>query len=219
METPGTWPRSTSRCMTDDKPSRPTAVSPSSSGATTDSPCKRRCSFMTDPACLAVSEPCLTPGRRAMPPSAAAVARACISRSRGCRDPAGVANSSRSNGSPLTRKGRRQRSEGRRHEMIEQRQRHEQHDADAEAPADELVLDRQHRLILRAVQFVLELRLSHGASNLVNAVRRLACQRRRDATEEEPGDQQTDPDDETEQAEEIDRGELAESFLPQRLEV
>src|ERR1700678_2681193 len=48
---------------------------------------------------------------------------------------------------------------------------------------------------------------------------RLACQRRRDTAEEYPRDQQADPDDKAKQADEINRGELAEALLPQRLEV
>ncbi len=44
-------------------------------------------------------------------------------------------------------------------------------------------------------------------------------QRRRNAVKENPRDQKPDPDDEAEQADEVDRGELAEPLLPQRAEV
>src|SRR6516165_5289430 len=47
----------------------------------------------------------------------------------------------------------------------------------------------------------------------------LARQRRRDAAEEDPGDQKADPDDEAEQAQQIDGGEFAEAFLPEHFEV
>src|SRR5215471_18790851 len=47
----------------------------------------------------------------------------------------------------------------------------------------------------------------------------LARQWWRDAAEEDPGDQEADPDNETEQAEQIDRGEFAKPFLPERLEI
>ena len=54
-------------------------------------------------------------------------------------------------------------SECRGHEVIEQRQCYEKHDPDAEAPADELLLYRQQRLGLRAVQFFSNVRLGHMA--------------------------------------------------------
>src|SRR5271168_2572709 len=53
----------------------------------------------------------------------------------------------------------------------------------------------------------------------LDRARRSACQRRRDAAKEQPRDQKSDPDDKSEQAEEIDGGKLAEALLPQRLEV
>src|SRR5438105_14665437 len=46
-----------------------------------------------------------------------------------------------------------------------------------------------------------------------------AGQRRLDAGEEQPRDQQADPDHEAEQADEIDRGQSADAFRPQPLEV
>src|SRR6476661_3261996 len=137
---PGTWPFSTSRCITDDNRSSPMAASPSSSGAATGSLCKRRCSFMIGPACLAGRvQPCLTPDHPAMPCSYAPVMRMPL---------AGV---------------RLKSSECRGCEVIEQRQCYEKHDPDAEAPADELLLYRQQRLGLRAVQFFLNVRLGHMA--------------------------------------------------------
>src|SRR6516164_6351097 len=117
---PGTWPLSTSRSITDDSRSSPAIASPSSSGAVTGSLRKRRCSFMIGPACLAGwTEPCLTPDHPAM---------ACRS-----REPC----------SALPANARLNSSECRGHEMIKQRQRDEKHDPDAEAPADQLLLDQQ----------------------------------------------------------------------------
>src|SRR5262245_44008775 len=48
---------------------------------------------------------------------------------------------------------------------------------------------------------------------------RSAGQRRLDAAEEQPGNQQPDPDHKTEQAHEIHRGETANALLPELLEV
>src|ERR1700722_9511539 len=50
-----------------------------------------------------------------------------------------------------------------REKVIDCDQDHQQHDAEAEAPADQLLLDRQQRLD-RRVDFVLEVRLRHGFS-------------------------------------------------------
>src|SRR5262245_43320051 len=50
-------------------------------------------------------------------------------------------------------------------------------------------------------------------------LKRSAGKGRLDAAEEQPGDQQADPDHEAEQAHDINRGELADSLLPQLLEV
>src|SRR5262249_4528522 len=110
-------------------------------------------------------------------------------------------------------------------EMIEQRQRDQKHDPHAEAPASQLLLDRQQRLALRAIQLLLNSGLSHICPPIQSmpavrlCVQPLARERRRDAAKEDPGDQETDPDDEAEQAENVDSSELAEAFLPYRLEV
>src|SRR6201987_6197789 len=52
----------------------------------------------------------------------------------------------------------------------------------------------------------------------VRAYEPLARQRRRDASEEDPGDQKADPDHEAEHAQQIDGGEFAEAFLPEHFE-
>src|ERR1700689_4491791 len=48
---------------------------------------------------------------------------------------------------------------------------------------------------------------------------RSACERRLEAAEEQPGDQEPDPDHKSEQADEINRGKLAEALLPELAEV
>src|ERR1017187_1106240 len=48
---------------------------------------------------------------------------------------------------------------------------------------------------------------------------RSACQRRLEAAEEQPGNQQPDPDHKSEQADEIHRGKLAKTLLPELAEV
>src|SRR5690349_25087189 len=47
----------------------------------------------------------------------------------------------------------------------------------------------------------------------------LAGQRRFHAAEEQPGNQQPDPDDESEQAHEVNRGETPDALLPEFLEI
>src|SRR5215468_1917753 len=54
---------------------------------------------------------------------------------------------------------------------------------------------------------------------MVYSSQRSAGQRRFDAAEEQPGNYEADPDHEAEQADDVDGGELADTLLPQLLEV
>src|SRR5215475_3903448 len=102
-----------------------------------------------------------------------------------------------------------------RNEMVERDQTDQKHNSEAEAPADQLLLDRQQRLgRVRGSDVVLNIRLRHGINLFTSA-----CERRLEAAEEQPGDQEPDPDHETEQADEIDRSQLPEALLPELAEV
>src|SRR6476620_7659298 len=99
-------------------------------------------------------------------------------------------------------------SDGRREQLVDDGEEDQKHQTDAEARDDQLLFDRQQRLDLRLTQFLTDIHLRHGS---------LLCsagQRRFDAAEEQPGNQQADPDHETEQANEIHRGEPANALLP-----
>ena len=105
--------------------------------------------------------------------------------------------------------------------MIDRRQHDEEREPEAEAPADQLLLDRQQRLIhslrssSRNSDWVdCDIMSSYSRTfftvRFIGAVELSAGERRLDAGEEEPRNQQADPDHEAEQADDIDGGELAE---------
>jgi hypothetical protein len=98
--------------------------------------------------------------------------------------------------------------------MIDDRGNDEEREADAEAPADQLFLDRQQRLGLDFAQLGAKIRFRHDGCPFG-----LTGERRLDAAEEEPGDQQPNPDNKAEQAHEIDRGKFADPVLPELAEV
>src|SRR3984957_14078262 len=58
-----------------------------------------------------------------------------------------------------------------------------------------------------------------SGSDIAVSFRGSGGQRGLDAREEQPGNDQSDPDHEAEQADEIDRGQFADALLPQLLEV
>src|SRR5437660_10870549 len=59
-----------------------------------------------------------------------------------------------------------------------------------------------------------------GSSGMIKSLRlSTGRQRRLDAVEKQPGDQQSDPDDEVEQADQINGGQTADAFLPKFPEV
>ena len=94
--------------------------------------------------------------------------------------------------------------------MIDDRKDRKECDADAEAPADELFLDRQQRLGFDFAQLVAKIGFRHEGYPFGLS----AGEWRLDAAEEEPRDQEPDPNNKAEQAYQIDRGELADPFLP-----
>jgi hypothetical protein len=98
--------------------------------------------------------------------------------------------------------------------MIDDRENDEEREADAEAPADQRFLNGQQRLGLDFVQLGAKIWFWHDGCPFG-----LTSERRLDAAEEEPGDQQPDPDNKAEQAHQIDRGELADAVLPELAEV
>src|ERR1700681_1850025 len=98
--------------------------------------------------------------------------------------------------------------------FVQQGEEDEQDEAGAEAPADQLLLDGKQRLGVGFLQFAFDVDLGHRFPPKGSA-----GERRLDAAEEDPGDQEPTPDHEAEQADEVDRGELAEAVLPELPEV
>src|ERR1700758_718252 len=94
--------------------------------------------------------------------------------------------------------------------MIDRNQDREQREPEPQAPADQLLLDRQQWLDGLCGEFFFC--VGHDAPPST-------CQRRLESAEEQPRDQQSHPDHEAEQADEIDRGELAETLLPKLAEI
>src|SRR5262249_59735317 len=66
---------------------------------------------------------------------------------------------------------------------------------------------------------LVEVRCEYQVATWLCSSQRSAGQRRLDAAEEQPGNYEADPDHEAEQADDVDRGELADALLPQLLEV
>jgi len=98
-------------------------------------------------------------------------------------------------------------------EEIDGQQYDEQNKPGAKTAKDQLLLDRQQGFVLRLFKLFAEVRLRHF--RLLNS----ADERRFDAMEEEPGNDQPDPDDEAEKADHIDCRELANACLPELAEV
>jgi hypothetical protein len=84
-----------------------------------------------------------------------------------------------------------------RKQMIERKQHDEQHQAKAKADADQLLLHGQQGLDVAARRF-----------------RSLSSERRLETREEQPGNQQSHPDHEAEQAYDINRREFSKTVLP-----
>src|SRR3984885_2791814 len=80
--------------------------------------------------------------------------------------------------------------------------------------ADQLLFDRQQRLDFISGNLVLEVNLRHVA-----VLDGLADKRRLETAEEQPGNQQAHPNHEAEQADDIDRGKLAKTLLPEFAEI
>src|ERR1700740_754632 len=94
-------------------------------------------------------------------------------------------------------------------------QNDQQNDSKPQAPSDQLFLDGKERFVGHFLHFFGNFGLLHclSSSELTG------CQRRPDPARENPGNDQSCPDDEAEQAHHIDRGELADAFLPELSEV
>ncbi len=99
--------------------------------------------------------------------------------------------------------------------MIGNRKDDEERDTYAKAPADELFLDRQERLGFDFAEFIAKIGFRHGGYPFDLS----AGEGWLDAAEEKPRDQQPDPNNKAEQANQIDCGELADTFLPERAEI
>src|SRR6266446_5567481 len=94
-------------------------------------------------------------------------------------------------------------------------QNDQQSDSKPQAPADQFFLDGEERFIGHFLHFF----GNSGLLHCLSSSELTGYQRRLDPAEENPGNDQACPDDEAEQAHHIDRGELADAFLPELSEV
>ena len=95
--------------------------------------------------------------------------------------------------------------------MIDDDKDDEERDTDPKTPANELFLDRQERLGFDFSELIAKIGFRHDA----HPFDLLAGERWLDAAEEEPRDQKPDPNHKAEKAHQIDRSELADTFLPE----
>src|SRR5450759_17445 len=86
------------------------------------------------------------------------------------------------------------------------REKRDQKQAQQNAPHNQLLFDRQQRLVAHAPEFFGDLRLWHNSP---------LHQWRHHAMEKDPGHRQPDPDDEAEKAEDVDHRQLSNTLFPQ----
>src|SRR5262245_41416526 len=66
-------------------------------------------------------------------------------------------------------------SERRREELVDQRQNDQEHEAGAEAPGDQLLLDRQQRLVLGLLELAADIVLRHATCSSAKISRQAAA--------------------------------------------
>jgi hypothetical protein len=99
--------------------------------------------------------------------------------------------------------------------MIDNHKDDEERGSNSEAPPNELFLDRQEWLGFDFAELIAKIGFRHE----VHPFDLSAGEWRLDTAEEEPRDKKADPNNKAEQAHEVDRGKLANPFLPELAEI